>query len=79
MGIFFEITPVRACDVTGEMRPGHCMILQDGLGWAAAPLRVRALAMPSPRASLSGVERAHAAGLHGTGMSTTRCLAMWLS
>ena len=28
---------------------------------------------------VSGVERAPAAGLHGTGMSTARCLAMWLS
>ena len=28
---------------------------------------------------VSGVERAPAAGLHGTCMSTTRCLAMWLS
>ena len=28
---------------------------------------------------VSGVERAPAAGLHGTGMSTERCLAMWLS
>ena len=28
---------------------------------------------------VSGVERAPADGLHGTGMSTARCLAMWLS
>ena len=28
---------------------------------------------------VSGVERAPAAGLHGTCMSTARCLAMWLS
>ena len=28
---------------------------------------------------VSGVEKAPAAGLHGTGMSTVRCLAMWLS
>ena len=60
------------------MRPGHCMIPQDGLGWTGSSSKSKS-ARSAVTLGVSRVERAPAAGLHGTGMSTARCLAMWLS
>ena len=48
-----------------------------GLGCSSSKSKSTRHAVTPP--GVSGVERAPAAGLHGTGMSTARCLAMWLS
>ena len=61
------------------MRPGHCMIPQDGLGYVGCSSYESKSARHAVTPGVSGVEKAPAAGLHDTGMSTVRCLAMWLS
>ena len=56
--------------------PLHDPTRRAGLGCSSSKSKSTRHAVPP---GVSGVERAPAAGLHGTGMSTARCLAMWLS
>ena len=56
--------------------PLHDPTRRAGLGCSSSKSKSARRAVTP---GVSGVERAPAAGLHGTCMSTTRCLAMWLS